>query len=285
MNWLMSLAAFFARLLPAPVKSLLYRVPVLAEPLRRALNRAAPTGMSQVVVAAGELAGFTLMLDLQTEKDYWLGTYELDLQKALHSLVRPGMTAYDVGANIGYISLMLAHLVGETGRVFAFEALPANVERWKTNVGLNGTGDRMQIFSGAVTDSSKPVHFLVHSSGGMGKVAGSAGREQTYQNEIEVAGISLDEFVYQQGNPIAQIIKMDIEGGEVLALPGMHRLLNENHPIMVMELHGRESSQVAWNTLRGLGYKLCWMKPGLPEVAGLEELDWKAYLVALPEKV
>ena len=87
MNWLMSLAAFFARLLPSPVKRLLYRIPVFSNNLRKVLNRAAPIGMSQVVVAAGELEGFSLLLDLQSEKDYWLGTYELGLQEAISELV------------------------------------------------------------------------------------------------------------------------------------------------------------------------------------------------------
>jgi FkbM family methyltransferase len=283
MNGLMSLAAFFARLLPAPVKRLLYRTPVISNNLRRMLNRAAPVGLSQAVVAAGELEGFSLLLDLQSEKDYWLGTYELELQSALHKLVKPGMTAYDVGANIGYISLILARLVGDTGQVFAFEALPANTKRWKTNVQLNGLSDRMHLFSGAVSNSTAPVHFLVHNSGGMGKVVGSAGRENTYQNEIEVAGTSLDDFIFNLGNPTPQVIKMDIEGGEVLALPGMHRLLSEKHPVLLMELHGHDSSQVAWQILTGLGYRICWMKPGFQEVTTLAELDWKAYLVALSE--
>jgi len=262
---------------------MVYRIPFLAGFLRRTLNRAAPQGMSRVDVAAGLLKGYALNLDMQTEKDYWLGTYELELQQALQVLVRPGMTAYDVGANIGYISLMLAKLVGEIGKVFAFEALPANTERWQANVDLNGLGGHMQLFRGAVADSNAPLRFLVHASGGMGKAAGSAGRQDAYQDEIEVRGVSLDEFVFGQGNPPPQIIKMDIEGGEVLALPGMRRLLKEAHPILVMELHGQESIRAAWEFLNGLGYRICRMKPGFPQVNSPQELKWKAYLVALKE--
>ncbi|OGN75690.1 MAG: hypothetical protein A2X25_02670 [Chloroflexi bacterium GWB2_49_20] len=283
MNWLLSLAALIARLLPAPLKRLPYRIRPLAGFLRRALNRAAPGGMSQVVVAAGLLEGCSLRLDMHTEKDYWLGTYELELQAALRQLVKPGMAAYDVGANIGYISLMLARLAGESGRVFAFEALPSNAERWQENVNLNGLSARMQLFCGAVTDSTAPVRFLVHASGGMGKALGSAGRGNAYQSEIEVPGLSLDEFVFGQGNPPPHLIKMDIEGGEVLALPGMHRLLADARPSLVLELHGQESIRVSWEILSGLGYRICRMKPGFPRVASRDELEWKAYLVALPE--
>ncbi len=258
-------------------------MPLLSGFLRRTLNRAAPEGISQVVVAAGLLKGYTLNLDMQSEKDYWLGTYELELQDTLRDLVKPGMTVYDVGANIGYISLMLARLAGENGHVFAFEALPSNIQRWQENVNLNDLTGRMQLFCGAVADSNAPLRFLLHASGGMGKVVGSAGRENAYQDEIEVPGMSLDEFVFGQGNPPPQIVKMDIEGGEVLALPGMRRLLKEAHPSLVMELHGQESIRVSWEILNELGYRICRMKSGFPQVASPAELDWKAYLVALPE--
>ncbi len=98
-----------------PVKRGLYRFRPLAGLLRGALNRAAPQGFTPVVVAAGGLQGLSLSLDLQEEKDYWLGTYEPDLQAAVAELVQPGMLVYDVGANIGYISLLLARRVGESG--------------------------------------------------------------------------------------------------------------------------------------------------------------------------
>ena len=105
---------------------------------------------------------------------------------------------------------------------------------------------RLSLFAGAVTQATGPVRFLVHASGGMGKAAGSAGRQDQYLSEVSVPGISLDEFVYGQGNPPPQVVKMDIEGGEVLALPGMRRVLAEARPLMLMELHGPESSRVAW---------------------------------------
>jgi hypothetical protein len=75
---------------------------------------------------------------------------------------------------------------------------------------------------------------------------------------------------------------MDIEGGEVMALPGMARVLREAHPLMLMELHGPESARVAWEMLTAAGYTLCEMRTGYPRIPSLSALDWKAYLVALP---
>jgi FkbM family methyltransferase len=282
-KFLLSVAAFSARILPSPVKQTIYKIKPLADLIRRALNRAAPTGLTQVKVAGGDLAGFTILLDMQVDKDYWLGTYEPELQSALLELVPPGAIIYDVGANIGYVSLLLVKAAGVSGHVYAFEALPENAERWQTNINLNGMGSRLTLINAAVTQASGLVSFLVHPSGGMGKVAGSAGRSEHYQSEIKVPGLSLDEFVYTQGNPPPQVIKMDIEGGEVLALPGMQRLLAEARPLMLMELHGPESNRVAWETLGSAGYEICWMHRGFPVIPSLDVMGWKAYIVGRPK--
>jgi FkbM family methyltransferase len=284
-KFLLNLAALAAKILPTPIKQAIYKIKPLAGVIRGGLNRAAPSGLTQVKIAAGDLAGYTIVLDMQIDKDYWLGTYEPELQTALRELIPPGAIIYDVGANIGYVSLLLAKATGQNGHVYAFEALPGNVEQWRRNVVLNGMEARLSLYAGAVTRSAGPVRFLVHASGGMGKAAGSAGRSDQYQSEISVPGISLDEFVYGQGNPPPQVIKMDIEGGEVLALPGMQRVLTQARPLMLMELHGPKSSRAAWETLTAAGYSICWMRHGYPVVPSLEAMGWKAYIVAKPQLI
>ncbi len=281
-KFLLNIAAFAAKILPNSVKPAIYKSGPLAAFIRGGLNRLAPTGLTQVKIAAGDLAGYTILLDMQVDKDYWLGTYEPELQAALRALVQPGASIFDVGANIGYVSLLLAKATGANGHVYAFEALPENIESWRKNIALNGMEARLSLFAGAVTQAPGPVRFLVHASGGMGKAAGSAGRPDRYQSELTVPGISLDEFVYGQGNPPPQVVKMDIEGGEVLALPGMQRILAEARPVMLMELHGPESCRVTWETLTAAGYIICWMRHGYPVVPSLEALGWKAYIVAKP---
>lgn len=280
---LLDLAAWAARRLPMPVKRAMYRLPLLPGLIRRSLNRAAPTGLSQVEVAAGGLAGWRLWLDLHSEKDYWLGTYEPELQAALADLVQPGMVAYDVGANIGYISLLLARQVGNAGKVYAFEALPANLERLRANLALNKLGENIVVIPAAVVDSERPVRFLIGPSGGMGKVDGSAGRDGVpYSDSVEVAGLSLDAFVFGRCNPSPQVVKMDIEGGEILALPGMVRVLEQARPLVLLELHGPEASLAVWETLSLYDYRLCRMSPGYPPVVTQAALDWKAYVAAFP---
>lgn len=308
MKFPLSLAAAAARLLPASWKNAIYRSSPLARLIRRGLNRAAPTGLTQVTVAAGGLQGATLLIDMQTKKNYWLGTYEPELQAAVRHWLRPGMVAYDVGANIGYISLLLARTVQASpssagappehvpqssaghapptaaGHVFAFEPLPANLERMAANFKLNPWA-AITCVPVAVVNRPGPVRFLAHASGAMGKATGSAGRQnETYLAEIAVEGITLDQFAYAgpPHRPLPQAIKMDIEGGEVLALQGMTRLLAEARPLLLIELHGPESARAAWDTLTAAGYRILRMQPGYPPVPSLEALDWKAYIVAEP---
>jgi hypothetical protein len=112
---------------------------------------------------------------------------------------------------------------------------------------------------------------------------GSAGRQElVYNQTISIPGIVLDEFVYSEGNLPPALVKIDIEGGEILALPGMRRILVEARPLVCMELHGPEAAQVAWDILISNGYRLCRMAPGYPPIPSLDTLDWKAYTVAFP---
>lgn len=278
------LASWVARNLPLSIKQALYRIPWLARFIRGSINASVDEGLTITEVAAGDLKGYKLLLNLKAEKSRWLGTYEPELQDALRAFLHPGMVVYDVGANIGYITLMMAHHVGEQGRVFAFEALPVNVGRIEKNIALNNLSN-VSVISAAVLDTSGPVRFYVHDSVGMGKAEGSAGRrEEHYRAELEVQGMSLDEFVFQHGNPAPAAVKMDIEGGEVLALPGMRRVLHEYHPALLLELHGPESEKAAWEILTAEGYTLRSMEKGYPQISSPESLGWKAYLIAIQEK-
>jgi FkbM family methyltransferase len=277
-NPLLDLAAAASRYLPASFKRVLYKLGPASRGLRSALNKAAPQGLSEVVVAAGGLAGAHLMLDMQSQKDYWLGTYEMELQQAISDWVKPGTVVYDLGANIGYVSLLLARAIGPTGKVFAFEALPANQERFVNNLRLNSTED-IDLISKAVADKSGLRTFLVHSSGGMGKLSDS---EANHSTNINVETISLDEFVFESNNRPPQLIKMDIEGGEVHALRGMSRLLKEIRPVLLIELHGKKTAEAAWKTLRDANYSLHFMRKGYPRIESPLELSKKSYVVASP---
>ena len=151
-----------------------------------------------VTVAAGELQGAELLIDMQAKKNYWLGTYEPELQAAVRHWLRPGMVVYDVGANIGYVSLLLARVsAGPAGPgLTPSSRCPPTSSAWRPT-SSSTRGRHITCVPAAVVDHAGPVRFLAHASGAMGKAAGSAGRQhETYLAEIEVAGVTLDEFAY-----------------------------------------------------------------------------------------
>ena len=281
---ILKVASWVAGALPASIKNLLYKIPFMSRLIRRLLNTAAPEGLYEVTIAGGAAKGLRIILDLQSEKDYWLGTYESDLGVAAQKLIRPGDVVYDVGANVGYVSLLSARLSGKNGKIFAFEALPVNVDRLRKNVLINALESRVTITHAAVIGSVQPVTFLTHPSGSMGKALGSAGRNEQYNGRITVPGLALDVFVYDENHPAPDVIKMDIEGGEGSALAGMPRLLAEKRPTLLVELHGEKDARQVWNHLRKHNYSVHKMRHGYPKVTHISALDWKAYIIAVPEQ-
>ncbi len=99
-------------------------------------------------------------------------------------MFNPGMTAYDVGANIGYMSLLLSKTVGATGYVYSFEAFPENIDRLRKNLLLNNFTSNVEVVPKAVVDTEREVKFMVGPSSGMGKVQGSAGRDNVKYNGV-----------------------------------------------------------------------------------------------------
>jgi hypothetical protein len=97
-----------------------------------------------------------------------------------------------------------------------------------------------------------------------------------------VEGLAIDDYFEKRNNPPPNILKIDIEGGEVLALPGMQNLLHSHHPILLIELHGPEAARATWDRLKQDHYKICRMESTFPEVEDFHELNWKSYLAAFP---
>jgi len=226
-----------------------------------------------------------LRLDLQVEKELWLGTYEPELQTCVRDLVRPGMTVYDLGANIGYLTLLFARAVGEDGRVVAFEPLPGNLERLAEHIGRNSFAERVTVVPAAVADRQGRRRFYVRTSSAMGKLEGAAGRSLQGEESIMVHAIDLDSYVGDSRDRPPDVIKIDIEGGEVLALPGMRRTLREVRPAILLEIHGPEAARVIRQEMENARYVLHHLRRPYPALRPADEMPWKAYLLALPQAV
>jgi len=159
------------------------------------------------------------------------GVYEKDETSLFKELVKKGMTVVDVGANIGYYTLLAARLVGEKGRVFAFEPDPHNFELLCKNVEINGFGEIVVPVQKAVSSKSGKIK-LFQDKRNLGGHSLSEANVDKY-SFIMVDVTSLDDFFKNQSGKV-DLVKMDIQGSEMGALEGMKRVLSESKDIMIL---------------------------------------------------
>lgn len=146
--------------------------------------------------------------------------------------IKKGDTALDIGAHIGYYTLLLARLVGENGKVFAFEPEPANFALLKKNVKVNGFCDNVILNQKAVASETKRTQLFLGRDNTTGhSLYKGHYRSRRYKSEVEVEAVRLDD--YFKGERV-DFIKMDIEGGEGEALIGMLSLLERNKHIKII---------------------------------------------------
>jgi FkbM family methyltransferase len=231
-------------LAPSFVRQLIYHLPV-ANILRQWLNRVTIEGYTWVTVAAGLAQGIHMLIDLSCEKYYYLGTYEQDLQSVLPKILLPGHTVYDVGAHAGFFSLALARIVGSKGRVYAFEPLPENYDRIQAATKKNNL-PQIIVIQSAVANRVGMTSLYIASNTSIGSLLKQG------DSSLEVNMMSLDSFIYDEGNPPPDLIKIDIEGAESLALEGMNYLAKESSPTILIEIHeGQAEFVLFWMAEHG----------------------------------
>jgi FkbM family methyltransferase len=234
-------------------------VELLFKVLRPLINPLLPRRPMAIRVLAGPARGMRLVIEPRTEKYYWRGGYEPAVARAMTQSLRPGRTFWDVGAHIGYTSLIGCRLVGPTGHVHAFEPMQSNLERLTEAARLNPVPN-LTIHRVAVSNTDAPR--LLHqgeSTGMWSLVSGdSAG--------VWVRCVTLDQILASHGAP--DLVKIDVEGAELLVLAGADRLLRQ-HPTLIMELLTDANRIQAEALLRGWTFErldhhnwlLTWSEP------------------------
>jgi FkbM family methyltransferase len=207
-------------------------------------------------VQRGAAQGIWLHLNPRTGRDYFNGDVEPEVQAVLRVYLRSGMTVYDIGANIGFFSLLAARLVGGIGRVTAFEADPEIAARLRENVSRN-QGAPISVEEKAVWSSSNQLLFAranaeVSPDRGLGQVIDNDS-EESAPGTIRVEGVSVDEYVRKSAAP--DFIKCDVEGAEVEVFRGAEKLLKERRPLILCEMHGEENRQTLLKLFADLGYR------------------------------
>lgn len=162
------------------------------------------------------------------------GYWEMWCTEYMLAHIRPGMVVIDVGANLGYFSVLLADLVGPDGRVVAVEPNPRMAQLTERNLALNGfwhTARVERIAVGATSGEALAFRFVA-SDPKNGRVvkAGGVLPDDGDTAEIAVTGMRLDDLV---AGPV-DFIKIDVEGAEEQAWGGLTRLLDASPDITVL---------------------------------------------------
>ena len=166
--------------------------------------------------------------------DMAMGRYEPETTRLFESVIKPGMAVMDVGAHVGYFTLLAARYVGPSGKVFAFEPEPDNYAFLKSNIERNEYKN-ITANQKAASDSVGTVDlYQSNLDTGSHSIYGNSGRHA--KGTVSVDSTTIDEFLETQNWPQIDLIKIDVEGGEMAVLEGMQRMLSRpNRPTMIVE--------------------------------------------------
>ena len=231
--------------------------------------------------------GLTMGLDLSTYPDVAMaaGLYELDTQRLLRRLLRRGSRFVDGGANVGFFSLLAARVVGDQGRVDAFEPDPLNRQRLLDNLARNGLSIRVHALALSDRDETITLH---HPAPDSGRNHGETSRFALADAESETFDVPAVRLDHSPVGGVPDVVKLDLEGGELLAMRGASAWLDAPRPPAFVVEHNPAADQRAghkpgdlWRELsaRREGYA-CWVVSARPRrLASPDELD------ALPRQV
>jgi FkbM family methyltransferase len=161
----------------------------------------------------------------------WLGSYEYQKQKALQQELKAGEVVYDIGANVGFYSLLASVTVGETGHVYSFEPLPENSRELRKHLEMNHIRN-CTVIDAAVSSTNGEANFDPSDDRCLGHLA-SAG-------SLWVRTVALDELASRKLIRLPNLMKIDIEGAELECLRGAAHIVQVSRPVIFLATHGSE---------------------------------------------
>ncbi|MET3580224.1 FkbM family methyltransferase [Mesorhizobium robiniae] len=194
---------------------------------------------SMPVVAAGEAAGLRIF-SRGADPDFARGTYEFPIQEAIVSLLEPGNVFYDVGANIGFFSLIAARRVGSHGQVYAYEPVPRNAAAIRRSRDVNRLST-IQVFAEAVGAVTGDAELLLARHLG-GATLANVSTPPDVNGRLSVRTTTLDDSIARYGLRPPTLVKIDVEGAEIDVLRGMTAALTAYRPKVICEVDAATKS-------------------------------------------
>jgi len=195
-------------------------------------------------------------------RGYWFhgANRERETMQMFSKIIVPGMDLIEIGAHIGYLSLLFKDLVGENGKIYAFEPGPNNLVYLRRNL---QAFERIELLEQAVSDQDGEATFYVENLSGQNCSLNSEyeifqkNRESAFSKEeyesTTVQTLTLDTFT-QERNIRPDFIKIDVESVELAVLLGASQTLHDCRPLMMVEVTKNEEEVIS--LLKDAGYRL-----------------------------
>jgi FkbM family methyltransferase len=181
-------------------------------------------GRSKMLLSTRDLGfSFHVMLD-----GYW----EIWLTLFFARTVMPGMTVMDIGANLGYYTLLLGDAVGPSGHVIAIEPIPQTIELLKKTIELNGMRERVRLVTAAAAGAgTSAVAMYVPEY----EPKNAAIIAAPFEGTLQLPAISIDELT--RDLPRLDLVKIDAEGAERVIIDGMRETIKRLRPNLLLEFN------------------------------------------------
>lgn len=199
----------------------------------------------------GPLMGWKIFMSIDVSPRMYFGIDEPWIAKLSKKYIHPGDVVYDVGAHIGYTSLLFVQQLGKTGCVHAFEILPSVAKKFlKRTIEANKL-DNVVVHSLGLSDKELELDLAIGDTLMANLYSVNTGKKSELCKVV-----TLDQYVEQQRIPLPSVIKIDIEGAEISCLSGGIELIKRCMPIMIIEFHSVDLLRRGYALLRPLGYKM-----------------------------
>ena len=212
-------------------------------------------------IPRGQAKGLWIFADPRFDPDYCNGQHEAWAQDLLRKHLKPGDCFYDVGAHIGFFSLIAARIVGSSGCVAAFEPDSGNAGVFRANCERNRM-PQITLTQAAVWRTSGQILFERADRASSGMEGRVTEGESSVHEVVRVTGISLDDYVFEQGGKPPNLLKIDAEGGESAVLLGAQAVLVRYKPSLLCEIHDPAIERELADFLARFGYSIL----GFPSV-------------------
>lgn len=189
--------------------------------------------------------GSRMRVDLRSRTEiwaYWTGEYDYDIIRRLATCLTPGCVVFDVGANVGFYTVALARRLQALGggALYAFEPVPTNFARLQEVVRLNALEDTVHPVNVALGDEEGAISLYMEdtnraSTGNAVLVKGTVGAEVTANTRAAIT--RLDALARERNIPSCRLIKIDVEGAELMFLRGGASFLRRCRPIIYGEFN------------------------------------------------